>query len=191
MLHLQEPTDSGWYDRVRDHLPTIMVDHAHLEKRAASTALNLIFRYTSRMDLVRGLTQVVQEEMEHFDQVLDLLDERDIDFIKLTPAPYAQHLVGSLSKQEPQALLDRLVASAFIEARSCERFQILGENVEDEALAAFYTDLAAQEARHHTLYTTIARTHFGKDVVDARLLELGEIEAQAVRAGTEPRLHSF
>lgn len=194
MLHLAEPTDPGWFDRIKDHLDTILIDHCHLEKRAASNALNLIFRYTGRPGLPRALSEVVREEMEHFTQVLDILDSRGVSFVKLTPSPYALALQSHLTKQEPAAFLDKLLMAAFIEARSCERFKVLSEGLakDEPELAAFYRDLMISEARHHLLYTNFAREFFGEVPVKARLKELGAFEAQALRdAGTSPRLHSF
>jgi len=194
MLHLAEPTDPGWFDRIRGHLDTILIDHCHLEKRAASNALNLIFRYTGRAGLPRALSEVVREEMEHFTQVLDILDARGVAFVKLTPSPYALALQTHLTKQEPEAFLDKLLMAAFIEARSCERFKVLSEGLAEEepGLAAFYRDLMISEARHHLLYTNFAREFFGEALVKVRLKELGAAEAQALRdAGFAPRLHSF
>lgn len=192
MLNLARPTDEGWFDRVVDHLDTILIDHCHLEKRAASNALNLIFRYTGRDGLARELSDVVKEEMDHFTLMLDMLEARDIAFVRLTPSAYASSLGLAVRKQEPGAFLDKLLVAALIEARSAERFKILGERLEDAELAAFYRELFISEARHHTLYTGLARRFFDGDVVKQRLTELAEVEAEAVEtAGEEPRLHSF
>lgn len=192
MLNLATPTDPGWFDRVSDRLDVVLVDHCHLEKRAASSALNMIFRYTGREGLPRLLSTVVKEEMEHFEQVLDLLDAREIEFVRLTPSPYASTLLEGARRQEPDAFLDRLLVAALIEARSCERFQILGRRLDDEELAEFYRELAISEARHHTLYTGLARKFFAADEVKSRLTELAELESSAVEASRdEPRLHSW
>lgn len=191
MLHLAHATEDDWFDRVRDDLELVLIDHAHLEKRAASTALSMIFRYTSRLRLARELSRVVREEMEHFELMLDVLETRSIEFRKLDPAPYARELVGHVRTHEPQKLLDKLLVAALIEARSCERFQILGRMLDDEDLRRLYADLATQEARHHTLYTGLAREYFGEQEVAERLAELADAEAAAVdmSAGAS-RLHS-
>lgn len=192
MLHLAAPTDAGWFDRVCADLDTILVDHTHLEKRAASNALSMIFRYIERLDLVRALSEIVHEEMEHFTQMLDVLEARGIYFDRLSPAPYAATLVGHARRDEPDALLDKLLISGLIEARSCERFQILAARLEDRELADFYADLARQEAVHHVTYTNLARQYFGEEVVKTRLQELAQKESEALAAGRgEPRLHSF
>ncbi len=194
MLHLAQDTDPGWFGRIRDSLDTILVDHCHLEKRAASNALNLIFRYTGREGIPRELSEVVREEMEHFTQVLDILDARGIEFTRLPPSPYATALQAELRKNEPGAFLDKLLMAGFIEARSCERFKILSQGLaEDEPeLAAFYRELMIAEARHHLLYTNIARRFYSDSVVKARLKELAPAEVAALKAAGEvPRLHSW
>ncbi|MFU8803364.1 MAG: tRNA isopentenyl-2-thiomethyl-A-37 hydroxylase MiaE [Bradymonadaceae bacterium] len=192
MLNLARPTAPDWYERIADHLDLILIDHAHLEKRAASTALSLIFRYTGRPGLPRKLSEVVQEEMDHFSRMLDILDARGVELQKLDPAPYASILVGRIRKQEPETLLDKLLVAALIEARSCERFSILAANVEDVALAAFYEELFETEALHHTLYTGLAREYFPAAQVKERLGELAAAEVEALEASAgEPRLHSL
>lgn len=192
MLHLAQPTDEGWFERVADHLDTILLDHTHLEKRAGSTAMSMIFRYADKPDIGRALGGVVQEEMDHFVRMLDILEQRDIALDRLEPAPYAATLAKHARRKDPEALLDKLLIASLIEARSCERFQILADRVEDEELAAFYRELYIDEARHHTLYTNLARDHFGRDVTQKRLDELAEAEVEALRASAGlPRLHSF
>ncbi len=191
MLHLAQPTDDTWYDRIVDRLDDVLIDHAHLEKRAASTALAMVFKYTSKKRLPRELSRVVREEMEHFELMLDVLDRREVDFVQLDPAPYARELVGHVRKQEPKTLLDKLLVAGLIEARSCERFQILGRRLDDAALREMYADLAAQEARHHTLYTSLAREYFDHAEVAQRLDELAAAEAAAVASSAGwARLHS-
>ncbi len=191
MLHLASKTDEGWFDRVADSLDLVLIDHAHLEKRAASTALAMVFKYTSKIELARELSRVVREEMEHFELVLDLMDARAIEFCRLDPAPYARTLAAEVRKQEPKTLLDKLLVASLIEARSCERFQILGSRVSDPELAATYAELARQEAHHHTLYTRLARLYFDAEEVQERLDELAAREAEILDTPhDEPRLHS-
>ena len=194
MLHLAAPTDSGWFERVRDHLPTLLLDHTHLEKRAASTAMSLLFRYADQVALARALGEVVQEEMEHFVRMVDLLDSRHIALGRLEPSPYASALARHGRKADPEALLDKLLIASLIEARSCERFQILSEALgeQDPELSALYSELYRDEARHHTLYTALARQLFEEHLVSQRLDELALAEIEALRgSGSEPRLHSF
>ncbi len=192
MLNLAEPTRTDWFDDIEEHLDLILIDHAHLEKRAASTALNMLFSYTGQAGVPRGLGGVVQEEMDHFTRMLDILEERDIELRQLEPAPYAKELVSAIRREEPDKFLDKLLVAGLIEARSCERFSILGERVDDAALSEFYEELFEAEADHYTLYTGIARNNYPDDEVSQRLDELAQLEVEALRAGTDiPRLHSW
>lgn len=192
MLHLAAPTDDGWFDRIRDHIPTILLDHTHLEKRAGSTAMSMIFRYADKPSIARALSEVVIEEMTHFTRMVDVLEAREIDLVRLEPAPYAGHLAKHARKQDPDALMDKLLVASLIEARSCERFQILADRVEDEELATLYAELYKDEARHHTLYTSLARQIFDPDEVNERLDELAALEVEALEQSAGlPRLHSF
>ncbi len=192
MLHLAESTRPDWFDSVEEHLDLILIDHTHLEKRAASTALGMIFRYTGRRGLPRRLASIVREEMEHFTRMLDILDDRDIELRRLDPAPYAAALVDHIRPQEPERFLDKLLVAGLIEARSCERFSILAEGVDDDELATFYRELFKAEADHYTLYTGIARDHFPNSEVTRRLDELAIHEVEALKLGRDlPRLHSY
>lgn len=192
MLHLHQSTDKGWFDRIAPHLNTVLLDHTHLEKRAASAAMNMMFRYTKHTELARALAEVVHEEMEHFTQMLDILEDRGVTYDKMEPADYAGILMKATTKQDPDALLDKLLVSSLIEARSCERFGILADRIDDSELADFYRDLMVSEARHHTLYTNIARKIFEAERVAERLDELARVEWDAIKASTgKPRLHSF
>jgi tRNA 2-(methylsulfanyl)-N6-isopentenyladenosine37 hydroxylase len=190
MLHLKKATAPDWFDRISSDLDSVLIDHTHLEKRAASTALAMVFRYTGRPNLARRVGDVVREEMEHFLLMLDVLERRGVEFIRLDPAPYAASLASHCRRDEPHALLDKLLVAAFIEARSCERFRILSERLEDPELQTLYADLFESEARHHTLYTGLARDYFPETVVTERLEELAELELLALAKGTDQiRLH--
>lgn len=192
MLHLAAPTDESWFDRIEPHLDTILVDHTHLEKRAASTALSLIFKYTGREGLPAVLSEIVREEMQHFSEMLDVLEREDVEFRKVEPAPYAKSLVSQIRSNEPERLLDTLLVAALIEARSAERFKILARRVERPALADYYGQLFESEARHFTVYTDLARQFFEAEDVRTRLDELAAAEVEALKAGGDsPRLHSW
>ncbi len=192
MLHLKSETDATWFKQVDEDLPAILIDHAHCEKKAAGTALNLIFAYVEDEELCREMTEIVNEELEHFHMVLDLLKRRDISFCRLTPSTYGRKLNDLVRKQEPERAIDRLLVAGLIEARSCERFHKLAEHVSsDEELSGFYHSLFESEARHHTTYTRLA-THFApQDVVFKRLDELAELEAEILASSEDPpRMHS-
>ena len=192
MLHLAHPTDPGWFDRVHDHLPTLLLDHTHLEKRAASTAMSLLFRYAKDPVLALALSEVVREEMEHFARLVELLGQRGIALDVLEPAPYASLLNKACQRKDPEALLDKLLACSLIEARSCERFQILAERLSEPALRALYDQLYKDEARHYTLYVTLAHQLFDPAQVNSRLEHLAGAEYQALLDSKgPPRLHCF
>jgi tRNA-(ms[2]io[6]A)-hydroxylase len=191
MLHLQSETSARWLAQVDSDLESILIDHAHCEKKAAGTALNLIFAYVEDQELCREMAFIVNEELEHFQMVLDLLNRRGIRFRRLTPSTYGRELNDLVRKQEPQKAVDRLLVAGIIEARSCERFHALANHVQDEELAAFYAGLFESEARHHTTYTRLAKHFAPEDVVMARLDELCAAEAVIINRGEDkPRMHS-
>ncbi|MGI9428122.1 MAG: tRNA-(ms[2]io[6]A)-hydroxylase [Bythopirellula sp.] len=191
MLHLKAPTDARWFAQVDAHLDEVLIDHAHCEKKAAGTALNLIFHYVENRELCAAMTEIVNEELEHFHMVLDLLERRGIKFRRIRPSQYGNKLHALVRKQEPERAVDRLLVAGLIEARSCERFHALAEHVDDPELAEFYRSLFESEARHHTIYTQLAKHFAPEEVVDGRLEELYEVEAAIIAAG-EPlaRMHS-
>ena len=191
MLHLQSPTLARWLAQVDAHLDEILIDHAHCEKKAAGTALNLIFAYVEDQELCREMALIVNEELEHFQMVLDLLARRGIRFRRLKPSSYGRELNDLVCKQEPQRAVDRLLVAALIEARSCERFHALADHVADRELADFYRGLFESEARHHTTYTRLAK-HFASEAeVMSRLDELAAQEAAIIDRGEDlPRMHS-
>jgi tRNA-(ms[2]io[6]A)-hydroxylase len=191
MLHLQSETDARWLAQVDAHLEEILIDHAHCEKKAAGTALNLIFHYVEDQELCREMAFIVNEELEHFQMVIDLLNRRGIRFRRLKPSSYGRELNDLVRKQEPQKAVDRLLVAGLIEARSCERFHVLAEHVNDPELKTFYGGLFESEARHHTTYTRLAKHFAPEDVVMARLDEIAALEAAIITRGEElPRMHS-
>jgi tRNA-(ms[2]io[6]A)-hydroxylase len=191
MLHLHSPTHARWLAQVDAHLDEVLIDHAHCEKKAAGTALNLIFHYVENRELCREMTEIVREELEHFHMVLDLLDRRGIKFRRLKPSQYGRQLNDLVRKQEPQRAVDRLLVAGLIEARSCERFQALAEHVDDAELAEFYRSLFESEARHHSTYTRLAKHFAPEPVVMQRLEELYAAEAAILATGEAmPRMHS-
>lgn len=182
MLHLAAPTRPDWLEQATADPETLLLDHAHCEKKAAGTALNLMFRYADRAWLQRPLSELAREELEHFELVMDVVRARGWTFRKLAAGGYGARLMEGVRRGEPHRLLDTLLACALIEARSCERMRLLSEGFAeaDPELAELYRSLLASEARHHTLYTDLAADHFGRDVVRARLRELAEHEARVL-----------
>ena len=189
MLHLRAETDPDWAARAVLAIDLILIDHAHLEKKAASTAINLIFRYPEQTALMRPLSELAREELDHFEQVLTVLESRGIRFAKLAPSPYMARLTEIVRKEEPHRLLDTLIACAFIEARSCERMKVLAAHLQG-GLQTFYESLLASEARHHRTYLDLAESIFATEV-SSRVAEIADHEALVI-AGVpkEPRLHN-
>ena len=191
MLHLKTATGPRWLQQVDEHLDEIIIDHAHCEKKAAGTALNLLFAYVENLDLCQRMTEIVNEELEHFQMVIDVLEARDIRFRRLKPSSYGRKLNDLARKQEPQRAIDRLLVAGIIEARSCERFSLLSDHVADPELAEFYGGLFESEARHHQTYVKLAKQFGSPPEVAARLDELTILEAAMIDEG-EPlaRMHS-
>ncbi|MEX2026863.1 MAG: tRNA-(ms[2]io[6]A)-hydroxylase, partial [Pirellulaceae bacterium] len=191
MLNLKSASSGRWLDQVRGHLDELLIDHAHCEKKAAGTAMNLLFAYVDNVDLCRAMTEIVQEELAHFHLVLDILARRQIRFRRLSPSSYGRKLNDLVRKQEPQRAIDRLLVAGLIEARSCERFGLLAKELPDRELAEFFGSLFESEARHHSTYVRLAKEFAGDDEVHARLEELSAAEAAIIAEGDPvPRMHS-
>ena len=191
MLGLKYTTPASWVEGIAEHLDEVLIDHAHCEKKAAGTAMNLIFGYVERVDLVHELSRIVEEELDHLRQVLDILEAREIPFKRIPPSRYGGRLKDLLRQSEPERLIDRLLIGAIIEARSCERFALLRDHLSDDAIAAFFGDLFESEARHYGTYVRLARTAADEATVKARLDELLDAEASIIQADDpRPRLHA-
>ena len=132
MLNLQSATHERWLRQVGEHLDQILIDHAHCEKKAAGTAMNLFVAYIENQDLCQAMTEIVNEELAHFHLVIDLLNRRGIRFRRQTPSQYGRRLNDLVRKQEPQRAVDRLLVAGLIEARSCERFDLLRKRLAPE-----------------------------------------------------------
>ena len=188
---LQEPSSEAWIEQAIANLDTILLDHSHCERKAAGVALNLMFRYPSNAPLVRALTAIAQEELEHFELVNQWLEKRGIPLAPLPSPPYGASLKAQIRKQEPERFLDSLLISALIEARSHERLGLLGQHCPDPELAKFYRGLMASEARHYGIYWTLATQDFEREVVHQRLEELATVESNILSTlHPEPRIHS-
>ena len=191
MLNLHAPTPERWLRQVSANLDELLIDHAHCEKKAAGVAMNLLFVYVENVELSRAMTEIVREELDHFNLVLDLLARRGIRFRKLRPSRYADRLSACAAKEEPARAVDRLLIAALIEARSCERFGLLRDNLADPDLAGFFGGLFESEARHHSTYVRLATTFAPEERVRQRLRELAEEEARIIEEGDDvPRMHS-
>ncbi|HMO13021.1 MAG TPA: tRNA-(ms[2]io[6]A)-hydroxylase [Pirellulaceae bacterium] len=191
MLNLKSTSSQRWLEQVESNLEEILIDHAHCEKKAAGCAMGLMFAYIENQELCREMTEIVNEELDHFHQVLEILSRRGIRFRRQKPSNYGRQLNDLVRRGEPQRAIDRILVAGLIEARSCERFDLLRKHVKDQELADFYDSLFESEARHHSTYVRIAKTFADEEVVKQRLKELAELEAEIIARGDSlPRMHS-
>ncbi|MFM8003664.1 MAG: tRNA-(ms[2]io[6]A)-hydroxylase, partial [Dolichospermum sp.] len=169
----------------------ILLDHSHCERKAAGVALNMMFRYPSHHKMIRELTAIAREELEHFELVNQWLERRQIKLTALSAPPYGAGLKSQVRSQEPHRFLDSLLVTGLIEARSHERLGLLAANCPEPELAQFYRSLMASEARHFGTYWVLADTYFERKIVMDRLDELAEVESQLLSTlHPEPRIHS-
>lgn len=185
---LRAPTDPSWFAVAGERWDELLLDHANCEKKAASTALSLMFSYPEDFDLANRMSKLAREELRHFELVQQKMTELGVVFRRLSPSRYAEGLRRALRRTEPDRCVDLLLCGALIEARSHERFMGLIERLA-EPLAGFYAALAASEARHAGLYLRLAEKR-GSDV-RARLGQLAAVEAElATSLDGEFRFHS-
>ena len=183
------PTPQAWIDQAVQQQDVLLIDHANCEKKAASTALTLMFRYIERPDLQHKLSRLAREELRHFEQVAALMKKRGIAYRPVSASLYAGRLRAHVRSSEPGKLIDTLVVGAYIEARSCERFYRLAPYL-DEELAKFYRSLLKSESRHYQDYLAMAEKFSGVDIAD-RVAFFAEVEREAILTpDSEFRFHS-
>ncbi len=158
-------TPDSWIDAAKDNQDRLLIDHANCEKKAAASAMNLMYRYTTRSELLNKMSQLAREELLHFQQVVEILASREIKYVRLGPSRYAAGLRNLFAGDEHQHLIDTLISGAFIEARSCERFAKLVPHL-DQELAKFYTSLLKSEARHFKDYLELAELYSEEDIAE-------------------------
>lgn len=192
------PSSARWVERAANDLESILLDHAHCEKKAASTALAFIFRCPDRVDLVLAMSRLAREELLHFERVLSILKERKISFRRLAPSSYAGRLVeftrrpASKHQKLPPRIVDELLVAALIESRSTERFRRLAAwpSIEHE-ISDLFLELAAVEERHENVYLELAFTFAESEIVGFRFQDLIQFETEILENSEEPvRLHA-
>ena len=183
-------TPETWIEAAVSALPTLMIDHANCEKKAAATALSLMHRYTDNTALLNKMSRLAREELRHFEQVLKLMTRRGIAYEPVSASRYAQSLRDGMRKKEPDKLIDTLIVGALIEARSCERFAALAPHVDTE-LSDFYASLLKSESRHFADYINLAKTVGSSATVEERLKHFCAQERTLIESvDTEVRFHS-
>lgn len=192
MLGLRLPTDPRWVNIVEKNIQEILTDHAWCEQKAASNAISTIVRFPEHDDLVEELTRISLEEMEHFGMVHAKLKQRDLKLGPERKDPYVHDLASFIKKggSREQQLVDRLLFAAMIEARSCERFRILSEEINDPDLQGFYRELMVSEANHYTSFINFARKYGVGIDVDARWQEFLDYESSLMsKYGKRETMH--
>lgn len=173
-------TPDEWIMAALENQSLLLIDHAQCEKKAASTAMSLMYRYVDHPLLLTKMSQLAREELLHFEQVVKLMEARNIDYRHIRASRYAEGLRGHVSCEDPQRLVDILIVGAFIEARSCERFARLIPHLDDE-LAKFYRTLVKSEGRHYEDYLMLAR-HFSTKPIEERIAFFAGRERELIEA---------
>ncbi len=194
-------TPDLWVENALADVDMLIIDHANCEKKAASTAMNLIYRYVDNFELMNKMSRLAREELRHFEQVIAIMKRRNIEYTQIEAARYAGAIRKSASREEPWKLIDTLIIGAIIEARSCERFAKIAPHLDDE-LSAFYLSLLKSESRHYEEYLSLARKAYLQSVdvdiptikkmtIDERIDELLEVEKVLIQSlDDEFRFHS-
>ena len=192
MLGLKFETETSWAEVAENDLQQILTDHAFAEQKAASNAVSIIINYPEETALVTDMADVALEEMEHFKMVHELMKARGMTLGREQRNDYALYLHKFFQKSADRKiqLVHRLLYAALIEARSCERFKVFSENLEDQELAQFYKDLMISEANHYTLFLGYARKYLDRSLVDKKWNDLLAYEAEFMKSrGTQAKVH--
>ena len=194
MFRLHKPTDPKWANLAESNLQEILTDHAFCEQKAASNAISLIVTYPELDELVSRMSALASEEMEHFQRVHEIILRRGWSLGRERKDHYVNQLLGYIRKggNREEALIERLLFAALIEARSCERFKVLSENIRDVELAQFYHELMISEANHYTLFLSLARKYGSRSGIDVdkRWEEFLAFEGEIIEQyGITERIH--
>lgn len=192
MLGLKLKTDPRWVTIVESNIQEILTDHAWCEQKAASNAISIITINSEKEELVTEMLKIAREELEHFEMVHEIIKERGLELGRERKDDYVNELAKFMKKggTRNESLVDRLLFSAMIEARSCERFKVLSQNIQDEKLATFYRELMISEAGHYTTFLGFARQYSEKTDVDKRWQEWIEYETSIItNYGKQETIH--
>ncbi|HRH65604.1 MAG TPA: tRNA-(ms[2]io[6]A)-hydroxylase [Bacteroidia bacterium] len=192
MLGLKLPTDPRWVNIVETNISEILTDHAYCEQKAATNAINIVIQFPEYPDLVDALLELAREELQHFQQVHKKIMERGYTLGKERRDAYVFELNNFIRKGHTKniVLIDKLLFSALVEARSCERFKVLSDNISDPDLKQFYRDLMISEANHYTLFLGFAKKYADGIDVDQRWKEFLDYEAEIIsKYGKRETIH--
>lgn len=190
MLCLKNKSNPKWIRVALENLPLVIMDHAHCEKKAAGTGMSLLSTYYDKKEISYSMSDLVEEEIGHYRSVIKILEKMGLTLGRDEGDEYAKKLLSFVNKNEPVRMLDRLLTAGIIEARSCERLQILAENIRDNELRNFYKELSDSEAGHYVTFMKLAKIYFDENVVKKRLDELTTIEAEIIKnLSNKPLMH--
>ena len=182
-------TPQAWVDNALENLDIMLIDHAHCEMKAASSAMAYVYKHADKPELITKMSKIAREELVHFEQVMRILKKRNIEFRSLSSARYAGELIKNTRTDREGRFIDGLILGAYIEARSCERFARIAPHL-DADLKKFYSGLLESEKRHFTIYLDFAQKYSTKDIAPY-IQKIGEIERELIlSADTEFRFHS-
>lgn len=193
MLKLRLPTDPRWVNIAEKDIEEILTDHAYCEQKAASTAISLIVQFPEYTDVVDKMADLAQEEMEHFQRVHEFIRKKGLTLGKERKDEYIQELLKFFPKggrDKKQRLIDKLLFAAMVEARSCERFRVLSENIQDTELADFYHELMKSEAGHYSMFLMLAKKYGGEEAVERQWQAFLDYESTVIEQfGKTGRIH--
>lgn len=192
MLGLKFETETSWVEVAENGLQQLLTDHAFAEQKAASNAVSIIINYSEETALVSDMSDIAIEEMEHFRMVHNIMVKKGMVLGKATKNDYALKLQKFFPKthDRTEALVHRLLVAALIEARSCERFKVFSDNLEDQDLSTFYKNLMISEANHYKLFLGYARKYMDRTIVDQKWQDLLAFEAEMMKSrGTVAKVH--
>ena len=192
MFRLKLPTDPRWVNIVETNIEEILTDHAYCEQKAATNAINIVVKFPEKTDLVQAMLELAREELQHFQMVHEKLVARGFVLGRERRDEYVNLLYQFMRSGESRSLqcVDRLLFGAMIEARSCERFSVLSENISDPDLKEFYRELMISEANHYTMFLGFARQYADGIDIDKRWQEWLDYEGEIIRGfGQKETIH--
>lgn len=187
---LASATDPEWVKVILENFDAFLIDHASCERKAMAYAMSVVVKYPDRTEIIPELLQVAQDELDHFRDVLELMDQRNLQMSPDEPDPYVNQLIKVCRHGRDERLLDRLLVASVVETRGAERFRIIAEALDDPQLKEFYRDLWATEARHGDVFKKMALNYFDEAEIESRNEQIIQAEAKII-AGLEwrPSLH--
>ncbi len=188
-FNLRSTTPFVWTEKILENIPAFLIDHASCERKAMANCMSFVVKYPDRPELIEQMIRMAREELEHFYQVYRVMRKRNLQLGKDEKDPYVNLLLEKVSTSSDERLLDRLMVAGVIEARGCERFDLVSQAMPDPELKRFYKELSEAEARHHSQFLRLAKHEFGEKIVAERIDFWLDYEAKL--ADTLPYRHAL